>query len=75
MALQSLTVNRVLVEDDVAIPPQEAARRGIFADVLFIRDDGWVLGAPLRLAEHAERMWRREWTHRILIPVRPGGGA
>ena len=30
-------------------------------DVVFIRDDGWTLGAPAHLEEVAERLWKDKW--------------
>ena len=30
-------------------------------DVVFIRDDGWTLGARAELEEAAARTWRRHW--------------
>jgi hypothetical protein len=71
MAYRTVTVDRVLVDPNHAVTPLEAARRGIFSDVLFIRDDGWVLGAPRRLATNAYRMWQRRWMYRVDIPVMP----
>ena len=37
-------------------------------DIIFIRDDGWSLGAPKRLAEAAEKLWSGQWTHVLLRP-------
>lgn len=30
-------------------------------DVIFIRDDGWSLGAPFKFEGLAERMWLEQW--------------
>lgn len=32
-------------------------------DVVFLRDDGWTLGAPQHLERVAYETWRGEWTH------------
>lgn len=50
---------RVLVsKEGAALPPQQAAVR---PDVIFIRDDGWSLGAPKALTETAHRMYLDQW--------------
>jgi len=40
-----------------------AAKHGIVPDIVFIRSDGWALGAPERLSTVAFETWRAEWTH------------
>lgn len=54
---------RVVIDDKgEAIPPRRAQRKkGITSDVVYIRDDGWSLGAPLCFERVARRMWSREW--------------
>ena len=39
------------------------ARRdyNIRPDIIFIRDDGWSLGAPLRFESVAEALWHDKW--------------
>lgn len=32
-------------------------------DIIFVRDDGWCLGAPALLEKTAYRIWRDSWTH------------
>jgi len=37
------------------------ARAKIDSDVVFIRNDGWTLGAPSRFEEVARQMWADMW--------------
>jgi len=54
--------DRVVVDKEgTAMSWKRAAERGIFVDAIFIRDDGWSLGAPTELAEVAYSLWPREW--------------
>lgn len=60
---------RVLVEGDFAESPRRAREiYGIAPDIVFIRNDGWSLGAPDRLAIRAERLWDGHW---IGVLIRP----
>jgi hypothetical protein len=34
---------------------------GISAEIVFIRDDGWSLGAPLYFKDVAESLWADHW--------------
>lgn len=59
-------VERVLVDPGgTAVSPERAeAEHGITQDkvaVIFIRDDGWSLGATHELADDAYRLWKDEW--------------
>ena len=60
-----LTVNRVVVNEsgEAKSINAAAAQDGISPDVVFVRGDGWVLGAPKRFASVAFQMWRKEWTY------------
>ncbi len=50
--------SRVLVEPDYAVPCKKAREEyGINPDVIFIREDGWSLGAPKSLEQDAVKMW------------------
>ena len=40
-----------------------AFERGIKPDVIFIRNDGWTLGAPSSLEDVAFDLWKKDWTH------------
>jgi hypothetical protein len=49
--------DRVLInKSGAAVRPKEAE-----CDVIFIRNDGWSLGAPARLVEDAYKLWQNEW--------------
>lgn len=52
---------RVMIEADHAVNPQRAKAAGIVPDYLFVRDDGWVLGAPISLRVEARETWRGHW--------------
>ena len=66
------SVTRVMIDPDEAVPPERAAAMGIHPDILFVRDDGWVLGAPARLAEAARRTYRDSWVAEVRLPSRVG---
>ncbi|RKY28536.1 MAG: hypothetical protein DRP83_00615 [Planctomycetota bacterium] len=58
----SLRPDRVLISSEGdAILPSRALERNILWDVIFIRKDGWSLGAPKGLAFAAEALWSDEW--------------
>lgn len=63
--------DRVVINSEGdGIPPKRAwAQHGITPDVIFIRDDGWTLGAPAYLEDVAERLWRDQW---VGVLRRPG---
>lgn len=52
---------RVLVtKEGCALPPRMAeSRYGVTPDIVFYRKDGWSLGSPADLEEHAFKLW--EW--------------
>lgn len=56
---------RVLVnKHGRAVAPHLAwAEFGIKSDIIFIRDDGWALGSPLELQDHAYALWRDHWLY------------
>lgn len=55
--------NRVVVnEEGEAIPLKKAEEKGITVDVVFVRKDGWTLGAPESLEMTAFSLWADEWT-------------
>lgn len=62
---------RVLVnEDGIAVKPRRAREvYDITPDIVFIRDDGWSLGAPKHLADIAEAIWENEWKGVLLRPL------
>lgn len=62
--------HRVLTHgpDRVMIGPGEATTwlrafrdHGIVPDIVFIRNDGWTLGAPGHLEAEAYELWQNEW--------------
>lgn len=59
---------RVMISPEEAVPYRRAMEEhGIVPDVIFIRDDGWSLGAPKNLIEAAERTWPDAWVG-VLVP-------
>lgn len=65
-----VTVN----EDQEAVSYLRAHERGIIPDIIFIRDDGWTLGAPERFEREAYNTWPAQWIGFIRKPeteVRP----
>ena len=63
-------IDRVVIDyDGYAMPLKRAGEIGIFPIVAFMRDDGWVLGAPAELAAVAFGMWEKEWTHFVVAPM------
>lgn len=40
---------------------------GIVPEVVFIREDGWSLGAPQHLADVAREMWAGQWIAEIRV--------
>lgn len=45
-----------------AVPPRRAREEhGIDPTVIFIRDDGWSLGAPADFEQVAHKLWANEW--------------
>lgn len=57
--------NRIVVDDQgTAMSLRHARdklRRLIPYDVVFVRDDGWALGASYEFENVAYLLWRREW--------------
>jgi len=43
----------------------------IEAEVVLIRADGWMLGAPWKLRDYAHSIWKSEWAAEIPITPRP----
>lgn len=54
---------RVVINKDGEATTPERARRDyhVKPDVVYIRNDGWSLGAPFELVDVAEKTWRGEW--------------
>lgn len=55
--------NRVVVNDTgLALPPSAACLNyGVVARVIFVRGDGWALGAPAELEHIAYALWQDSW--------------
>lgn len=54
--------NRVMISESDGVPPQVARENySIEPDVIFIRRDGWSLGAPTHLEAAARRTWPESW--------------
>lgn len=61
--------DRVLIDDYEAVNWMQAQNQyGIFPDIIFIRSDGWSLGAPTRLEKVAYKLWNYEWIGFIRKP-------
>lgn len=61
---------RVMVEDGFAVSSKRAREiYNITPDIIFIRDDGWSLGAPKHLADAAEMIWENKWKGVLLRPL------
>ena len=55
-------VRVVVRKDGLAVPPSTAEKQyRTKADVVFIRDDGWSLGAPKKFEEVAYSLWTDKW--------------
>ena len=62
----SIKPNRIVINaEGDAVPPDQAIKLGITWDVIFVRNDGWSLGAPHHLAEVANSLWVKEWVAQI----------
>lgn len=60
-----IPIDRVVINSDgYAVTPQRARDEySISPDIVFVRDDGWTLGAPKSLERIAYRMWKKEWVY------------
>ncbi len=58
-------VSRVIVDvDGTAVSPNIAKHQyAIFPEIVFLRNDGWSLGAPEAFEMIAFDLWREDWTH------------
>ena len=60
---KGINIARVLIDKKgTAVHPEMAIKIGSTSDILFIRDDGYALGAPQSLMHEAYHMWSKEWT-------------
>jgi hypothetical protein len=44
---------------------ERASEKGITPDVIYIRNDGWSLGARAEHEEACKRMWEEDWVARV----------
>jgi hypothetical protein len=58
-----LKPKKVIVDEDGlgAIPFMAEEQYGIIPEVVFVREDGWALGAPLKFEDVAYNMWKDKW--------------
>ena len=42
-------------------PAKVKSRFGVTPEIVWIRQDGWSLGAPFSLSSHAYRVWEGQW--------------
>lgn len=61
--IASVGPDRVMVSEDESWSAARARERGIVSDVVFVRDDGWTLGAPAKLEDAACRQWIGDWAY------------
>lgn len=63
------TVNRVMINAHEAVGAKRAMRDyNVIPDIIFVRDDGWSLGATKEFERDAFNMWPYSWTHFCLKP-------
>lgn len=56
---------RVLINEELEARSAPRAKAiGVVPDVIFVRDDGWSLGAPKRLEQAARSSWQGHWVER-----------
>lgn len=62
--------SRVLVSSEPYAVSSRRAREhyGVEPDLIFIRNDGWSLGAPKSLIFSAEALWEKQW---VAVLIRP----
>ncbi len=59
----------VINHDGEALSPRRARElHSITPDIVFIRHDGWTLGAPYYLARAAYLLWRDQWFGVFVLP-------
>ena len=63
---------RVMINDHEATTPYRAKdEHGIEPSIVFLRDDGWTLGAPEHLRGAAQSLWADTWV--AVMENYPGG--
>ena len=62
VSIKPLCDKVVVNENGLAVRPSEACHiYGVFAKVIFCREDGWTLGAPAELERVAFGTWADKW--------------
>ncbi len=61
--------DRVVVDINGQALSQFRAKQefGVDADVVFIRADGWMLGAPWKLVNYARSIWKDQWVEEVIM--------
>ena len=61
--------DRVMIDENEAVGWLRAKENyDITPDIIFIRNDGWSLGAPWRLKDAAEKLWSDCWVGVLIKP-------
>jgi hypothetical protein len=55
---------------EYADTPENARKAGISSDVIFIRADGWTLGARAADEKAARDLWDKRWVGRLEVATR-----
>lgn len=64
--IRAVGPDRVVINrQGLAVPAADAAFSGILPDVVFVRNDGWSLGAPDEFEGAARRQWLNFWKARF----------
>jgi hypothetical protein len=59
MKFDGIKIDRVVVDNEgYAVPPKATS---IKPQIIFKRNDGWTLGAPLVFAHSAYKLWTGSW--------------
>lgn len=62
-------LTRTVINDEgEAIRPFRAREMGLGPEVVFVRKDGWMLGATHVLSDVAYNMWKDEWIAKVILP-------
>lgn len=63
---------RVVIRDDGYSVSSGRAREEnyVVPDVVFVRGDGWTLGAPASLRDVAQTMWSDDWVAELVLDDR-----
>ena len=57
----------ITVHGEGVSPWQAKTQYRIQPDIIFIRNDGWSLGAPRYLVDVANKMWQAEWVAEMIL--------